>query len=723
MTTRSLRVGVAALVAAALAMGGLVLGAAPVHAAGPVTITDAVSGATITLSSTKIKPGETIQISGTGFTPIQGSTGDPLVAVRPYDFDNGPAWTVGGTDAHFPANPSVPPASEAKYWFVTHHETGTFSGTLTAPSGLTAAGPLGNGQHWLRILSGAFFTSTGDRLTNPITFQVPFTVAQRKAELGLTSPTNVFQAGTIFRPGAQVTLRGEDFAPNQALEVAVVGTSISTTVTTDAEGSLPASARLALPADIALGAQVLRIGTGGEAVSVPFTVVAPPTATVVTSVVRPGGTIAYDLTGYIGVGGAAQKVAVVVSEQVLACIQTDAKGAASGTVTLPTTIADAVTVGFNVGLSCLLPPTGVINDQPISRIAPTLTVSDTAPAISVAEGSVGSSIAVVGSGFTANADVQVTLGSHSAGTLRADASGAVSGSVTAPSSAGTFRALASDGTNVAATSVVVAPQSTFTVASVTITGSAKVGKTLTAKGSWQPSPDAVSYQWNRDGKAIKGATKSSYLATSSDSGAQISVTVTGTKSGYTAASATSSSVKVTKGALTSATPKISGTAKVGKKLTAKAGTWTKSTKLTYQWKRDGKSIKGATKSSYTLTAGDLKKKITVTVTGKLSGYTTVAKTSKATAKVATGTLTSATPKISGTAKVGKKLTAKAGTWTKGTTLSYQWYANGKALKGKTGKTLTLSSSVKGKKVTLKVTGAKSGYSKVTKTSKATAKVT
>ncbi|MFT3889136.1 MAG: hypothetical protein QM713_13360 [Arachnia sp.] len=175
-------------------------------------------------------------------------------------------------------------------------------------------------------------------------------------------------------------------------------------------------------------------------------------------------------------------------------------------------------------------------------------------------------------------------------------------------------------------------------------------------------------------------------------------------------------------AVSGSTPTISGTAKVGKKLTAKAGTWTSGAKLSYQWKRDGKSIKGATSSTYTLTASDLKKKITVTVTGSKSGYTTVAKTSKATAKVAAGTLTAATPKISGTAKVGKKLTAKAGTWTKGTKLTYAWYANGKVVKGKTSSTLKLTSSVKGKKITVKVTGTKSGYNKVTKTSKATAKV-
>ncbi|MBK7821914.1 MAG: hypothetical protein IPJ61_12775 [Tessaracoccus sp.] len=57
-------------------------------------------------------------------------------------------------------------------------------------------------------------------------------------------------------------------------------------------------------------------------------------------------------------------------------------------------------------------------------------------------------------------------------------------------------------------------------------------------------------------------------------------------------------------------------------------------KLSYRWLRNGKAVKGAAKSTYKLKKADKGKKITVKVTGKKSGYTTVAKTSKATKKVA-----------------------------------------------------------------------------------------
>ena len=85
----------------------------------------------------------------------------------------------------------------------------------------------------------------------------------------------------------------------------------------------------------------------------------------------------------------------------------------------------------------------------------------------------------------------------------------------------------------------------------------------------------------------------------------------------------------------SPTPTISGTAKVGKTLTAAAGSWApQPDSLGYQWYRSGKAISKATKSTYKLTKSDAKKKITVKVTAKKDGYETLAKTSKATGKVA-----------------------------------------------------------------------------------------
>lgn len=66
-----------------------------------------------------------------------------------------------------------------------------------------------------------------------------------------------------------------------------------------------------------------------------------------------------------------------------------------------------------------------------------------------------------------------------------------------------------------------------------ISGPAKVGATLTVHpGNWQPAPVSLSYQWYRSGKAIPGATGSTYTLGAADRRHTICVAVTGTKPGY-----------------------------------------------------------------------------------------------------------------------------------------------------------------------------------------------
>ncbi|WP_194420616.1 excalibur calcium-binding domain-containing protein [Microbacterium abyssi] len=253
----------------------------------------------------------------------------------------------------------------------------------------------------------------------------------------------------------------------------------------------------------------------------------------------------------------------------------------------------------------------------------------------------------------------------------------------------------------------------------TLSGTFAVGSTLTAKpGGWSAGV-SFRYQWLRNGAKISAATAASYRLTSADSGKQISVTITGTKNGYTAVTKTSArSAKV----LTVTTPKITGTAKVGATLSANKGTWSKGTAFSYQWLRNGTSITGAKGAAYKLTAADAGNKITLALTGRLSGYATVSKTSSATSAVARGTLTASAPKISGTTRVASKLTAKAGTWTSGATLKYQWYRNGAAIAGATSSSYTVRPTDAYARITVKVTGAKAGYVTAAKSSSATAAV-
>ncbi|GLF95827.1 cell surface protein [Streptomyces yaizuensis] len=169
-------------------------------------------------------------------------------------------------------------------------------------------------------------------------------------------------------------------------------------------------------------------------------------------------------------------------------------------------------------------------------------------------------------------------------------------------------------------------------------------------------------------------------------------------------------------------PAVGGSAKVGAKLTAQPGTWTPAaTSYGYQWKADGKDIAKATASTYTVPASLLGKKLSVAVVAKRSGHPSGTATSAA-VTVAKGSAPKATkvPTISGTAKVGKKLTANPGTWTPAaTSYGYQWYADGRAISGATKSTLDLKTAQRGKKITVKVTAKRTGHADGSAVSKAT----
>ncbi len=174
--------------------------------------------------------------------------------------------------------------------------------------------------------------------------------------------------------------------------------------------------------------------------------------------------------------------------------------------------------------------------------------------------------------------------------------------------------------------------------------------------------------------------------------------------------------------LTAPTPTVTGTAAVGSTLTAAPGTWTTGTSLSYQWFKNGIAIAGATAPTRVLAATDQGAKLTVRVTGTKTGYATATKESNPTATVVAGTLVAPTPTISGTLAVGSTLTANPGTWTSGTTLTYQWYRSGVAIAGATTKTYALVGVDQADAMSVKVTGTKAGYTTVSKTSASTAPI-
>jgi uncharacterized protein YjdB len=164
--------------------------------------------------------------------------------------------------------------------------------------------------------------------------------------------------------------------------------------------------------------------------------------------------------------------------------------------------------------------------------------------------------------------------------------------------------------------------------------------------------------------------------------------------------------------------------------------WTSGNPAVATVDRDGKvKAVAAGTAKITATANGHSDSCTVTVTASASGSggtpATVsggdsAKTPAAkapTVKTALKTFKKAPkPKITGTKRVGKKLKVKVGTWSPKAKFTYQWYANGKKIKGATKATLTLKKAQQGKKIKVKVTGKRAGYKTKTVTSAATAKI-
>jgi hypothetical protein len=159
----------------------------------------------------------------------------------------------------------------------------------------------------------------------------------------------------------------------------------------------------------------------------------------------------------------------------------------------------------------------------------------------------------------------------------------------------------------------------------TISGTLKVGSTLTTSpGRWSPAP-TFSYQWLRNGDPITTrGTSATYTLTSSDLNSQISVRVSAARTNYKPAQATSAgTIAIDRGTISTKTPTISGSLVRSGKLTATPGVWSPSPTFSYQWLRNGSPISGATSREYFLTSADLGQQLIVRVSASVDGYVPV----------------------------------------------------------------------------------------------------
>jgi hypothetical protein len=278
-------------------------------------------------------------------------------------------------------------------------------------------------------------------------------------------------------------------------------------------------------------------------------------------------------------------------------------GATSATYTTPSTaVADSgstfgVVVSNTAGSITSAAATLTVNPAPV---APTLSAQPSSQTVTAGQ---TVTFSVVASG-TAPLSYQWQKNA-------ADISGATSSSYTTPATAvadsgSTFRVVVSNvaGSITSATATLtvnpppVAPAITTQPANKTVTAGQTATFAVVATGT---AP--LSYQWQKDGAAISGATSTSYTTpatTTSDSGATFRVVVTNSAGSATSNSATLT-VNPAQVAPSITTQPASQTVSAGQTATftvAASGT----APLSYQWQKNGSDISGATSSSYTTPA-------------------------------------------------------------------------------------------------------------------------
>lgn len=250
----------------------------------------------------------------------------------------------------------------------------------------------------------------------------------------------------------------------------------------------------------------------------------------------------------------------------------------------------------------------------------------------------------------------------------------------------------------------------------------RVGQELTARsGAWVPTTAALTYEW-RVGSTLL-ASGADYTPSLADqelqqaAGQPLVLTVSAAGTDLTARSEATVLGPIDDGLFTSATtPTIAGTTGVGRLLRSSIPTSAPASTVTYEWLRDGVAIAGVAGREYRQSAADAGRALTVRATFSTPGYATVQRLADVREVPA---YNSARPTFSGTLTVGRKLSAKKGTWS-GYKYAYApfWYRNGVRIAGATGWSYRLTTKDKGKNVAVRIYAKRTGWPTVFATSSA-----
>ncbi len=231
------------------------------------------------------------------------------------------------------------------------------------------------------------------------------------------------------------------------------------------------------------------------------------------------------------------------------------------------------------------------------------------------------------------------------------------------------------------TAAAVAPAVTTQPASQSITAGQSATFSVAATGT---AP--LSYQWRRNGSAISGATAATYTTgatTTADNGASFTVTITNSAGSVTSTAAVLTVTASGGGVAPTITTQPANQSVTAGQTASFTVVASGSAPLSYQWKRNGSAISGATAATYTTgatTTADNGASFTVTVSNSAGGVTSSAAT-------LTVTAASTKPVITGQPANQTIQAGQAATFSVSATgtapLSYQWRKNGAAISGAT----------------------------------------
>ena len=247
-----------------------------------------------------------------------------------------------------------------------------------------------------------------------------------------------------------------------------------------------------------------------------------------------------------------------------------------------------------------------------------------------------------------------------------------------------------------------------------IIGSGVQGQQLTVvTPTWTPET-SFTYQWYRDDVKITGQTRESFTPSAGMIGSDIHVVVASTRNGYNVVSRPSLKVRVTGAAFTGGIVTLTGTPRVGQRLTANATGWTPVSPATrrYTWLVGGRPVQEGTSAMFTVPPTAAGQRIQVQVRGERTGYAPTVIASAPTGAVARGVLTTNVPRVFGSARPKGTLRASASWRPTPVTYRYQWYVGSKKIPRATKSSYKVPAKYRNKKIRVRITGYKSGYTTV-----------